>query len=229
MSEYHPPSSGLPDLLCSLTLVASPIYCISFVRAGKEQQKEMQNWNGCHKSSHDADSGMWSKGFCSTLKSSNQNFLFPNGSETTTLLPLLPETAAAPCQVQKLQRAAAQQLTVAGCQLGQHRWSWAPRDAGCQLPLPAAQHSSASRRAIDKNIMTARLWDTRIWKLFEDGESARRMLFGESRKGLWAEKWHTLYSPHQIEAGDGLRNNYWRVIILETDYFSRLPTSLGFS
>lgn len=48
---------------------------------------------------------------------------------------------------------------------------------------------------------------------------------GQSRCKLWAEKkWQTLSSPQQPEAGDELRDNYWRVIILQTDFFCRLWT-----
>ena len=151
-------------------------------RLGRSNKK-MQNWTRCNESSQDADSGVWSKGFCSTLKSSNVSLLFHNRLESTALLPLLPETAAMPCQVQKLHHAAAQQLTVAGCQFEQHWWSWAPWDGGCQLPLPAAQGSLTSQRAINKHIMTARLWDTQVQKLFKDGEPAWRMLWDRAGEG----------------------------------------------
>lgn len=40
-----------------------------------------------------------------------------------------------------------------------------------------------SRRAIDKNIMTARLRDMQVQKLFEDGEPAGRMLWERAGEG----------------------------------------------
>lgn len=55
-------------------------------------------------------------------------------------------------------------------------------------------------------------------------EPAWRMLGDRAGAGYELKKWQTLSSPQQPEAGDGLRDNYWRVILLETDYFCRLQT-----
>lgn len=134
-------------------------------------------------------------------------------SFTTALLPLLPEAEAAPCRVWKLHQAAAQQLAVAGCQLEQHWRSWAPLDAGCQLPLPAAQGSSASRAAIDK---TSWLQGGRTRGHGSPSGMGSRLggRCGREQEG-YELKMANSDLPPPTEAGDGLKDNYWRVIIPE--------------
>lgn len=104
VSEYQSLSSGLPDpLLYSLPSAASLIYWTFLTDLGKNNEK-IQNWKGGNKSSKDAGSGVWSKGSCPTLKSSNLSLVFQNRSESSALFPLLPEPTAELCQVQKLTR-----------------------------------------------------------------------------------------------------------------------------
>lgn len=50
-------------------------------------------------------------------------------------------------------------------------------------------------------------------KRLKDGEPAWRMLGDRAGEGYELKKWQTLSSSQQPEAGDGLRDNYLRVII----------------
>lgn len=183
-------------------------------RPGKEQQKDTKLER---KPSQDADSGVWSKGSCSTLQSSNLSLVFQNGSENSALFPLLPEPAAELCQVQKLTRLLhSNSLWLAARETSAGR---------VELPgMPAASCPclllSAPQPAGERSMETSQLPGCRMQRY----ERASRM--GSQLGGCWGTEQERAMSwkNGKPEAGDGLRHNYWWVIILETNYFCRLQT-----
>lgn len=195
--------------LCSLTSAASHINCSFSVRVGEEQQKYAKlKWVP------QALPMIFIQVYEAKVSAWLSRAVTQVSPFTTALLPLLPEAAAAPRQVWKLHQATAQQLAVAGCQLEQHWQSWAPLDAGCQLPLPAAQGSLASRAAINKTS-----WQqgcrTRGYQSHLRMGSRLGGCCGREKEKATSWKMANSDFPPPTKAGDGLKDNYWSIIIPE--------------